>query len=124
MGYIVQPKAVAEQLLKQIAALEKRHKDLDEQMALVLQELENARKEAESTRLQLDERLAHQLCAEENQLQRARRSSLVQQERLDREQADQLHELEKARAEVSEMKAKLAAIESNGSGYGQAMPVL
>eukprot|EP00928_Gymnodinium_smaydae_P026905 TRINITY_DN20977_c0_g7_i1.p1 TRINITY_DN20977_c0_g7~~TRINITY_DN20977_c0_g7_i1.p1 ORF type:complete len:1876 (-),score=399.26 TRINITY_DN20977_c0_g7_i1:171-5684(-) len=97
LHYDVQPRAVASQLLNEVASLEERKRLLDEQMANVLQELEEARRDAEATRLSLDERLAQQLVDEEQHMRSARRRSQENQEQLDREQATLLQELERAR---------------------------
>eukprot|EP00927_Polykrikos_kofoidii_P037594 TRINITY_DN31774_c0_g1_i1.p1 TRINITY_DN31774_c0_g1~~TRINITY_DN31774_c0_g1_i1.p1 ORF type:complete len:2025 (-),score=382.94 TRINITY_DN31774_c0_g1_i1:88-6162(-) len=111
ISYDVQPKAAAADLLKEVAALEEGRRRVDEQMAAVLQELEDARRDAEQTRLRLDERLAQQLVEEEEHLQRTKQQSQAQQVHLDNRQADQLQELERAKRELDQMKAKLSAME-------------
>eukprot|EP00929_Paragymnodinium_shiwhaense_P074534 TRINITY_DN38157_c0_g1_i2.p1 TRINITY_DN38157_c0_g1~~TRINITY_DN38157_c0_g1_i2.p1 ORF type:complete len:1982 (+),score=590.78 TRINITY_DN38157_c0_g1_i2:149-6094(+) len=125
LSYDVQPRAVAAQLLREVADLEGRRRALDEQMAAVLQELEDAKKDAEETRMRLDERLAQQLFEEEDILQKARREGLHQQERLDKEQASQMQQLEQARKEVEEMRRKLLALDpSQASTIGHLPPLM
>jgi hypothetical protein len=95
ISYDVQPRAVAARLLQEMMALEDRRRQLDTQMAEMLQELERARKDAEETRLALDEQLARQLMDEEEGHMREQRERQQHRMSLDAEAAKEMQELEK-----------------------------
>jgi len=115
ISYDVQPRAVAARLLAEMKNMEERRRQLDAQMAHMLQELEQTRRDAEATRLELDEQLARQLMNEEQLAERAERDQRDRREKLDAEQASQMQELEKAKQEVERMKAQIKRMEQGES---------